>query len=56
MTKKELTAAVDKAKAETKAALQTLYDVLNSGQQKQIVKNEAVKSLFDRCGVNYTRS
>ena len=39
---------------ETKTALQTMYDALNQGQQKQIVKNAEVKALFDRYGVNYT--
>jgi hypothetical protein len=53
MTKKELREALEIAKAETKAALQTVYDSLNKGQQKKIVKNEAVKALFDRYGVNY---
>lgn len=53
MTKAELTAAVEKAKAETKEAMQTMYDALNQGQQKQIVKNEAVKKLFDIHGVEY---
>ena len=53
MTKKELTAAVEKAKAETRNALQTVYDVLNKGQQKKIVKDEAVKALFDLYGVVY---
>ena len=38
---------------ETKAALQTVYDALNQGQQKKILKDEAVKELFDRYGVNY---
>lgn len=56
MTKTELTVAVDKAKAETKAALQTVYDALNPGQQKKIVKDEAVKKLFDLYGVNYEGS
>lgn len=56
MTKTELTAAVDKARAETKAALQTVYDALNAGQQKKIVKNESVKKLFDLYGVNYEGS
>lgn len=54
MTKKELTAAVDAAKTETKAALQTVYDALNQGQQKKIVKDEAVKALFDLYGVEYS--
>ena len=54
MTKNELNAAVEEARAETKAALQTVYDALNQGQQKQIVKDEKVKALFDLYGVEYT--
>lgn len=38
---------------ETKTALQTVYDSLNHGQKKQIVKVEEVKTLFDRYGVQY---
>ena len=53
MKKAELTAAVEAAKAETKSALQTVYDSLNQGQQKKIVKDEAVKKLFDLYGVYY---
>lgn len=53
MKKEKLTAAVNAAKTETRDALQTVYDALNSGQQKKIVKDEAVKDLFDRYGVNY---
>lgn len=54
MTKKELTEAVEKAKAETKNALQTVYDALNQGQQKKIVNDEVVKKLFDLYGVEYS--
>lgn len=53
MKKTELTAAVDAAKLETKTALQTIYDALNHGQQKKIVKDEKVKALFDLYGVEY---
>ena len=53
MTKKQLTEAVEKAKDETREAMQTMYDALNQGQQKKIVKNEAVKKLFDLHGVAY---
>ena len=38
---------------ETRAALQTVYDALNSGQQKKILKDAGVKELFDRYGVEY---
>lgn len=44
----------EKAKAvynETKVALQTVYDALNQGQQKKILKDETIKELFDRYGV-----
>lgn len=53
MTKTELAAAVTAFKEQTKAALQTMYDALNHGQQMKIVKDEAVKALFDRYGVVY---
>ena len=53
MTKKHLEQAVAKAKAETKDALQTVYGALNQGQQKKIVKDDKVKALFDRYGVEY---
>lgn len=53
MTKDKLTAAVEQAKSDTRTALQTVYDALNQGQQKKIVKDEAVKRLFDLYGVEY---
>lgn len=53
MKKEHLTKAVSAAKEETRDALQTVYDALNRGQQKQIVKDERVKSLFDLYGVTY---
>lgn len=53
MTKAELTRAVEAAKSETRDALQTMYDAMNNGQRKQIVKVESVKMLFDRYGVSY---
>ena len=53
MTKKELSTAVANAKTETRTALQTVYDALNQGQQKKLLKDEAVKALFDLYGVNY---
>jgi hypothetical protein len=54
MKKSELTAAVESAKTETRNALQTVYDALNQGQQKKIVRDETVKKLFDLYGVEYT--
>lgn len=51
--KEQLTAAVASAKSETREALQTVYDSLNNGQQKKLVKEAAVKEIFDRFGVEY---
>ena len=53
MKKTTLNEAVNKFKGETKSALETLYNALNQGQQKQIVKDEKVKALFDKYGVEY---
>ena len=36
---------------EIKTALQTMYDALNQGQRKKILKKEKVKILFERYGV-----
>ena len=54
MKKAILNEAVEKFKTETKSALQTMYDALNQGQQKKIVKDEKVKALFDKYGVEYS--
>lgn len=51
MNKDTLNEAVAVCKAETKAALQAVYNELNSGQQKKLLKNEAIKALFERYGV-----
>ena len=54
MTRDELMTAVETAKIDTKNALQTVYNALNAGQKKKIVKDETVKALFDLYGVEYT--
>ncbi len=53
MTKAELEAATAEAKTQTQDALQTMYDALNQGQQKKLLKDETVKALLDLYGVNY---
>ena len=53
MNKDKLHAKTDAVVNETRTALQTMYDALNQGQQKKIAKDEAVKALFDRYGVEY---
>ena len=56
MKRSELVRAVLSVKNETRDALQTMYDELNRGQQKKIVKNEAVKALLERYGVDYSEA
>lgn len=53
MTIKELKENTQLAITETRDALQLVFDSLNQGQQKKILKEEAVKELFDRYGVSY---
>ena len=53
MKKTELDTKTQAVIDETKEALQTMYDALNQGQQKKILKDEKVKALFDRYGVEY---
>lgn len=53
MKRQDLFDRVAAVKAETQNALQTIYDALNHGQQQKILKNEEVKALFDRYGVEY---
>ncbi len=48
MNKDTLNEAVNACKEETKNALQTVYDELNNGQQNKLLKNEAIKALFER--------
>ena len=52
-TKQKLTKAVTEKKTETKDALQLLYDSVNKGQRKQLVKRAEIKALFDLYGVEY---
>lgn len=54
MKRQDLFDKVAQIKTETKDALQLVYDSLNQGQQKKIIKEEKVKELFDRYGVEYT--
>lgn len=51
MKKKELKLKTDAIVNETKVALQTMYDALNQGQQKKIIKNKEVAELFERYGI-----
>jgi hypothetical protein len=51
ISKEKLQENVDKTKSETKSALQLIYDSLNQGQQKKLIKNEEVYQLLKRYGV-----
>lgn len=53
ITKKKLRENVDAAKNETRNAIQVIFDSLNQGQQKKILKNDKAKEIFDRFGVEY---
>lgn len=37
--------------AEVKAALQAIYNDLNQGQQKKLLRNPAIRAMFERYGV-----
>ena len=53
MNTEQLTQAVKKAKEQTRQALQTVYNTLNQGQKKKLVKDKGVRALFDLYGVEY---
>lgn len=53
MDKATLENSVQNCREITKNALQTVYDTLNQGQQKKLLKDENVKALFDLYEVNY---
>ena len=48
MTNRDLRNAVENAKAETREALQTVYDALNQGQKKKLMKEPEVAQLLQR--------
>ena len=37
--------------AEVKAALQAVYNDLNKGQRKKLLRNPAIRAMFERYGV-----
>ena len=53
MLRQDLFDKVAAIKNETKTALETVYNELNNGQRKKLLKNEDIKALFDRYGVIY---
>ena len=53
MTKTELNTKTQAVKDDTKEFIELFRDNINKGQLKQLLKNEKVKALFDRYGVEY---
>ena len=51
ISKQKLRENVAAAKNETKSALQLIYDSLNNGQQKKLLKNSEVKKLLVFYGI-----
>lgn len=51
ISKEKLQENVSKTKSETKSALQLIYDSLNQGQRKKLVKSEEVYQLLKRHGI-----
>ena len=51
ISKEKLRKNVNAAKNEAKAALQLIYDSLNQGQRKKLVKSEEVHQLLKRYGI-----
>lgn len=48
MNRLTLTKKTDEAVSETREALRTVYEALNQGQQKKLLKDEKVTKLFQR--------
>lgn len=51
MKRNELLRKTDEVINETKSALQTIYDALNQGQQKKLLKDNAIAKLFEQYNV-----
>lgn len=51
MKKIALERKTDEAITETRNALRTVYEALNQGQQKKLLKDEKVAKLFERYNV-----
>lgn len=51
ISKQKLRANVEQTKSDIKAALQLIFDSLNHGQQKKLIKNKEVYQLLKRYGV-----
>ena len=45
------TLAAETVAAETKTALQTIFDELNQGQKKKLLKSDKIKKLVEQYGI-----
>ena len=43
--------ALEQDNAEVKAALQVVYNDLNQGQRKKLLRNPVIRAMFERYGV-----
>ena len=51
MKKRDLITKTNAVRSATKAALQAVYDDLNQGQRKKLLRNPAILAMFERYGV-----
>ena len=56
MNKSELKSRTDAVINQTHDALQLIWDNTNKGQRNKMLKNEKVKAILDRYGVNYEQT
>lgn len=55
MTKTELDEKTQAVIAEIREVIELFRDNINKGQLKQLLKNEKIKKVFDRYGVEYEK-
>lgn len=51
MKKRDLITKTNAVRSATKAALQEVYNALNQGQRKKLLRNPAIRAMFERYGV-----
>lgn len=52
MKKRDLITKTNAVRSETKAVLQAVYNDLNQGQRKKLLRNLAIRAMFERYGVD----
>lgn len=51
MKKRDLITKTNAVRSEAKGALQAVYNDLNQGQRKKLLRNSAIRAMFERYGV-----